>query len=99
MSLDYPFYEELKKRKHKAAIWWLIGDVLYYLGLLPALLSIPACLIWLPSHFLWGWSWKYFPYMGITFVVGCCVFYVGASLKAYSYRLAQKDGINPNDYK
>jgi hypothetical protein len=43
MSLDYPFYDELRRSQHLAAKWWLWGDILYYLGLLPAvILAIPA---------------------------------------------------------
>lgn len=42
MSLDYPYYEELCRRKHRAAWWWLVGDRLYYLGLLPGVLALPA---------------------------------------------------------
>lgn len=34
MSLDFPFFEELRKRRHPAAKWWRLGDGLYYLGLL-----------------------------------------------------------------
>ena len=26
MSLDYPFYEQLVRRRHRAAWWWLAGD-------------------------------------------------------------------------
>ena len=42
MSLDYPYYEELCRRKHRAAWWWLVGDWLYYLGLLPGMLALPT---------------------------------------------------------
>ena len=42
MSLDFPFYEELRRRKHPGAKWWMLGDRLYYLGLLPAMLAAGA---------------------------------------------------------
>jgi hypothetical protein len=98
MSLDYPFYEELKRRKHKAAKWWLIGDILYYLGLLPALLILLIGIPYLTVRFFLGWSWEALLYLVIGFVAGGIIFYIGASLKGYSYKLASNDGINPSDY-
>jgi hypothetical protein len=92
MSLDYPFYEELCRRKHRAAWWWLIGDRLYYLGLLPAGAFVPGAVLALGAGLLgWGWSWLLLA--AVTFVLGAVVFVVGSSLKGRSYRLAERDGI------
>jgi len=96
MSLDYPFYEELRRRGHPAAKWWRLGDMLYYLGLLPAmLLAIPAIVS------LVGLAWavsKLKIWILALFVVSVAVFLVGTRCKLRSWRMAAKDGINVNNY-
>ena len=95
MSLDYPFYEELCRRKHRAAWWWLIGDRLYYLGLLPAMMSVAGAVCGvLVGLFGRGWIWLLIAVC--TFAPGLIVFFIGASLKAHSYDLAERDGIKPH---
>lgn len=106
MSLDYPFYQELKRQKHKAAKYWRIGDCLYYIGLLMALVAVISLLFRPVHYFIFRfidsytveWSWRKFIYWLVTVPLGVLIFYIGASLKAFSYQLADKDGINPNDY-
>jgi hypothetical protein len=39
VSLDYPYYEELLRRRHPAAWWWIVGDRLYYLGLIATIMG------------------------------------------------------------
>ena len=93
MSLDYPYYEELCRRKHRAAWWWLVGDRLYYLGLLSAGLAVagvPAALV----AVLMGFGWRGLVVAAVTFPVGAAVFVVGASLKRHAYTLAERDGIS-----
>ena len=93
MSLDYPFYEELRRREHRAARWWLIADRLYYLGLLPAILSFAGAGVAVIIGLLgFGWHWLWVA-LG-TFVGGAVVFFVGASLKGHAYTLAERDGIS-----
>lgn len=94
MSLDYPFYQELVRRGHRAAWWWLVGDRLYYLGLLPAMLAVPGTGIALLAG-LFGFGWGWLVAAAVTFVVGAAVFVIGASLKRYAYDLAGRDGITP----
>jgi hypothetical protein len=94
VSLDYPFYEELVRRGHRAAWWWLVGDRLYYLGLLPALLAVPGTgVALLAGLFDFGWGWLVAG--AVTFVVGAAVFVAGAYLKQHAYVLAERDGIAP----
>ena len=40
MSLDYPMYEEMRRRGSRAAPFWLIGDRLYYAGLLGGIVAV-----------------------------------------------------------
>jgi hypothetical protein len=94
MSLDYPFYEQLVRRRHRAAWWWLAGDRLYYLGLLPAMLAVPGSGVALLAGFL-GFGWWWLAGTATTFVVGALVSVAGASLKEHAYALAERDGINP----
>jgi hypothetical protein len=42
MSLDYPLYEEMLHRGSRAAPWWRIGDIIYYIGLLTAIFCLTA---------------------------------------------------------
>lgn len=93
MSLDYPYYEELCRLKHHAAWWWLIGDRLYYLGLLPALLSVPGVALALLAGLL-GFGWHWLLVMLGTFLGGAVVFVAGGSLKRHAYDLAERDGIS-----
>jgi hypothetical protein len=98
MSLDYPFYEELRRLKHRGARWWLIGDRLYYLGLLPAMLALPSaaiCLLAVAMELEWGWPCFWLS-LG-AFPVGVVVWFIGASLKGHAYRLAERDGISAAD--
>ena len=93
MSLDYPYYQELCRQKHRAAWWWLIGDSLYYLGLLPAMLAVPGAGLALGAGlFGFGWNWL-FAAFGIFFG-GVVVWFVGASFKGHAYVLGKRDGIS-----
>ena len=93
MSLDYPYYEELCRRKHRAAWWWLVGDRLYYLGLLSAMLAVPGAAVGLGAGLL-GFGWHWLVLAGIVFPSGIVVFILGSSLKGRAYTLAERDGIS-----
>lgn len=92
MSLDYPFYEELCRRKHRAARWWIIGDRLYYLGLIPACLAFSGAV---PAVFvgLFGPGWRLFWICAVAFVLGVIVNWLGMTFKRRAYHLAERDGI------
>lgn len=94
MSLDYPLYEEMVRRKSRAAPWWRTGDILYYIGLLTAIVSIPAG----AGHALWSGSAGSGRWYALAFISGVAIFFGGAKLKAYSYSLAARDGIDPSRY-
>ncbi len=96
MSLDYPFYQELQRRKHPAAKWWRVGDALYYLGLLPALgLAIPAviALIRIPFAFAKWQAWVL-----VLFALFVAIFLLGTRLKLKSWTMAARDGIDVNKF-
>jgi hypothetical protein len=97
VSLDYPYYEELCRRNHPAAWWWLIGDRLYYLGLLPAMVALPFAGIGLVAWLL-GLGERYLVIAvlaAVAFPVGAVVCFIGSWLKRHAYRLAERDGISP----
>lgn len=94
MSLDYPFYEQLVRRRHRAVWWWLVGDRLYYLGLLPAMLAIAGSVAGVAAGLV-GFGWGWLVAAAVTFVVGAVVFVVGSFLKRHAYVLAERDGITP----
>jgi hypothetical protein len=91
--MDYPYYEELCRRKHPAAWWWIIGDRLYYLGLIPALLALSgvpvALLLAILDH---GWHWLIMALT--TFIGGGAIFVLGNFLKNHAYALGERDGIS-----
>ncbi len=93
MSLDYPYYEELVRQQHRAAWWWIIGDRLYYLGLLPAMLAVPGA-GFAPIAGLFGNGWHWVVLAAGTFVGGVMVFFLGSSLKRHAYTLGERDGIS-----
>ncbi len=97
MSLDSPFYEELRRRQHPAAKWWRWGDALYYLGLLPAvILAIPALVSLLRLPFSGIARWQ--AWVLSLFVLFFGIFLHGTRLKLKAWKLAAKDRINVNDY-
>jgi hypothetical protein len=96
VSLDYPYYEELRRQGHRAAWWWLVGDRLYYFGLLPAVLALPAAAVLFVAWLL-GLGEHYLTVAGLaalTFPVAVLVFVVGSSAKRHAYTLAERDGIS-----
>ena len=94
MSLDYPLYEEMVRRKSRAAPWWRTGDILYYLGLLTAIFAIPASM----AHVQWSGAAVIVLWYALVFISGVAIFIGGLILKAYSYRLAKRDGIDPSQF-
>ena len=92
MSMDYPLYEELRRRRHPAAKWWMIGDRLYYLGLLPGGMAFVALPILAVSGFL-GFGWTWFWVALITFPCAVVSFLIGSSLKGYVHSVAEREGI------
>ena len=70
--------------------------LLYCIGLLPAtVLFFPAAMAWqtLPAD---GDGWQV--WVLYAFGLAVAVFMLGARLKAKSWRVAARDGINVNDY-
>jgi len=98
MSLDYPFYEELRRRGHRAAIWWRVGDLLYYVGLLIALPLVVASVALVGACLMFTLSWEYLGWSLAGLASAVVVFLLGSSLKGRSYALAMKDGIDVRDY-
>jgi hypothetical protein len=86
MSMDYPYYEELCRRKHPARRWWRVGDILYYVGVLSALLGPPIAAL------VGAWD-----HAGIVFGVSLFIFVCGVLAKRYSYVLGKRSGINVDD--
>ncbi len=96
MSLDYPFYKELRRRQHPGAKWWRLGDALYYIGLLPALILVfPAlvALIRLPFGIA---RWQVAVLSLLALFAG--IFFLGTRLKLKAWTMAARDEINVNDY-
>ena len=98
MSLDYPYYEELRRRKHPAAIWWRIGDTLYYLGLLSAILSICATVAALFVAILsLDSGWRSLWAAPIAFVASGMILVIGHLAKGHAYTLGERDGISAKE--
>jgi hypothetical protein len=93
MSMDYPLYEELRRRKHPAAKWWMIGDKLYYLGLLPAAMSVATAPVLALDRLLGGQYWRLLWPLLVIFPFAVAVFFIGSLLKGYVHRVAEREGI------
>jgi len=81
MSLDTPDYQAMRASGSRAASLWRVGDVLYYLGLLPAVLVLPVGVVvhfFAPSS---GVVW-----VAIVFASALVVCFVGGSLKSFASR-------------
>jgi hypothetical protein len=97
MSLDYPFYDELRRRRHPAAKWWLWGDILYYFGLLPAvILSLPVLWSLFKLQFSGVARWQAWILSLFAFFV--VIFLLGTRLKLKAWKMAEKDGIKVQNY-
>jgi hypothetical protein len=94
MSLDYPLYEEMVRRKSRAAPWWRVGDTLFYIGLWTAILSIPAGI----RHVLLSGSNHIMLWYILAFVLGVLIYFASHWLKYRSYQIAKEDGIDPSKY-
>jgi hypothetical protein len=94
MSLDYPFYERPRDAGHPAARWWRVGDVLYYLGILVALLGTPCWLV--PVAFWTTLLRSALPGALLTLISGVALTVVGVWTKREAYRRASLDGIVPD---
>lgn len=102
MSLDYPYYQELRRRKHKAAIWWRIGDILYYLGPLIAVAAIAIVLMNAYQSFFGTAQavartapWRsIFLVSGVLLAFGAALHRLGRFLKGRAYRMGERDGIS-----
>ena len=94
MPLDHPLYEEMLRRKSGGSWFWLIGNRLYYIGLL--IFIAASCL--LPVF----WSRKLESAVlpaAVTAALGACTFFLGGALKTISYRIAGKEGIDTSPYR
>ncbi|MDD5209613.1 MAG: hypothetical protein PHV36_09510 [Elusimicrobiales bacterium] len=98
MSLDYPLYEEMLRRKSRAAKYWRAGDVLYYLGLLPLVLSPFLYLLANGARSVPLFKTDLRPVAGAVALVSLLVFLSGSFLKSVSYTIAKKEGIDIQKY-
>ena len=88
MSLDYPYYEELVRRRHPGRWWWIVGDRLYYLGLVGGIIAMVVSIL--------------LKLRGVPCVVLVVVFpasfITGVLCKRWSYVLGKRDGIDADSY-
>jgi hypothetical protein len=104
--MDYPFYEELCRRRHPAATWWLAGDRLYYLGLLPAMMGVAGVVASAPWLLLGldpfegdGRRLAVIFFLSLAAaVIGPPVWLVGGYLKRVAHDWAKRDGIREEDW-
>lgn len=96
MSLDIPFYNELKRRKHPARHWWAAGDLLYYGGLLACLCAI----LWCIATFAFSLEPRSSQLIRSAVLLGggIALHLAGSWSKARSHKMAMRDGIDVNEY-
>lgn len=98
MSMDYPLYEEMLRRKSRGRWYWRIGDVLYYIGLLTAVSSPVLFLMANGARDAFPGKPDLRLVAGAVALLGICVFLLGSFLKSVSYTIATKEGIDVKKY-
>jgi hypothetical protein len=103
VSLDYPLFEEMKRQGSKAAKWWCIGDILYYVGLVGGFIWLLVAIGNLIYSAFDGnlilQSFLLIIVRSFLILFGfILVFFLGSYLKKISYQIAVREGINPGDY-
>jgi hypothetical protein len=87
MSLDYPEYEEIRKKSWLLGLLWRISDIGYYLGLLCAL-GTPFFAIAMKSPKLTIQARLYAAFISIVFWV--TIFWVSLQLKSFAIKKGRK---------
>ena len=72
-------------RDRWGGIRWVAGDVLYYVGLLSALLGAAVAVVAAGASLFFGARWAYAGWAAVAFSAGVVVFLAGATL-SYSWR-------------
>lgn len=87
MSLDYPEYQELRKKSRFLAMLWRIGDIGYYLGLVCAVLS-PLGIVWIQiTNRKFYLPWNTVLLMAIQSTVFWVIFFwISSQLKNFALR-------------
>ena len=93
-SPDRDFYEYVKRRNPRAALFWLAGDRLYHTGLILVMMFMPVIFFAYTekasaAFMLWLWG-------GLA--VSVILFLAGIFLKKESYKTAMKAGMDITKY-
>lgn len=87
MSMDYPVYEELGSKHRGMARLWMLGDRLYYIGLLGMILDIPAGIMYPIFTRMAGHQIGLTPLASvIAFLILLAIFVTGGCLKGYAVK-------------
>lgn len=95
-SRDYPLYEKMKKRSPRAAVWWIVGDRLYHLGLPMTMLCVPAFFL---VYTQMGAGSEWIGWLVIALVLSIGLFALGIYCKGKSYRIAMQAGIDIDKFQ
>jgi hypothetical protein len=91
MSLDYPDYEELKKKNRILAVLWQIGDKGYYLGLIGAVISPLAAIQYHFTSRKANLTWDKSLMIAVIMIgMSLFIFLVSTSLKYFSVKWGKK---------
>jgi hypothetical protein len=91
MSLDYPDYEELKKKSRILAILWQIGDKGYYIGLMGAVISPLAAIQYHFTSRKANPTWdKSLMFAIMTIGMFLVIFFVSTNLKYFSVKWGKR---------
>lgn len=96
MSLDFPYYEALRRRKHPAGVWWRVGDTLYYLGLLATGGGFALAVVGVLKG-AFGLGWRWLSMAPAVFFAGVATCFIGLTAKGRAYTLGERDGISAAD--
>ncbi|MDR2861148.1 MAG: hypothetical protein LBV07_01155 [Syntrophobacterales bacterium] len=92
-SPDRAFYEDIKRKNPRAALFWLAGDRLYHAGLVMIMICLPVIFFAYTKEATEYMIWLY---MGLALSV--ILFFGGIFFKRESYKTAMKAGMDITKY-
>jgi uncharacterized membrane protein len=91
MSLDYPDYEELKKKSRVLGILWQIGDKGYYLGLIGVIISPLATIQYHFTSQKANLTWDRSLMVAVIMIgMFAFIYFVSAKLKYFSVKWGKR---------
>ncbi len=93
MSDNHPLYNVLRKLDHPGAWWWRMGDITYYIGVIPAFLFGAGSIVAFVGMLARWNDWRVPAKTASLFVFCVLIAVCGSMMRRHAFRLAERDGI------